>query len=148
MEAVALWRSVSRIPAGHTTFLCLDSRPERRTRACSVLCCGDALAMVWDVEIDPKLRIHSVPSRGVKQDRRSASSAKEQPFQALILQQASPGGRPDGKNSGSMLLRLSDPLLCFMSWPQCSRETNVQRAPPRRCENALEAHADKGDVHG
>jgi hypothetical protein len=37
---------------------------------------------------------------------------------------------------------------CFKLQPQCSRESNVQRPPPRRRENALEAHADKGNVHG
>lgn len=59
---------------------------------CELYCAAEyALTMVrnQDVEIDPKLRIKSVPGRGVMHDRRSASDAKEQGLCAQNLGLAS-----------------------------------------------------------
>lgn len=83
---------------------------------CELYCAVQyALTMVWnqDVEIDPKLRIKSVPGRGLMRDRRSASEAKEQAFCARNLSQASSGGRFGEKVFNRLLLRLGDPPFVF-----------------------------------
>ena len=83
---------------------------------CELYCAVQyALTMVWnqDVEIDPKLRIKSVPGRGLMRDRRSASEVKEQDFCARNSSAASSSGRFDRKASASLLLSLSDPPFVF-----------------------------------
>lgn len=71
--------------------------------------------MVWnqDEEIDPKLRIKSVPGRGVMHDRRSASDAKEQEFCAQNSGQAGSDERSGDKAFKRLLLRLGDPPFVF-----------------------------------
>lgn len=84
--------------------------------SCELYCAAEyALTMVWnqDVEIDPKLRIKSVPGRGVMHDRRSASDAKEQEFYARNSWQASFGRRAGDEAFKRLLLRLSDPPSVF-----------------------------------